>query len=404
MGDVYANSYITLAASTSPNSKGGLLRKRTSRSMWPCRLVAKWTCFPAGGQVVSVPGWAGEKDLAPLSTRAWVYQEFLLSKRFLWIGKDQLRWQCYGLTASEVYPDYSSDDDPEDDTNRIPFAKSTILYLTRNPQRAAETWLRICENYSRKALTQPTDRLLGLTGIARLAHRLLGSAENDYLAGLWKSHLLEELLWQRDSRITTSSNPTTAYIAPTWSWASIQYAFLPFFQGGPAQKVEWRSRVIEAKVDTVDDVFFGFVTHGTLILECSLSLITTISQHSTTKEPDVDKVRRKILAVNGIPMEYRCSLRLDSPTDPASSSGEHTFCFMPIRASFWPCAAQNAMAGLLLQQTGQKQGQYHRMGLLNIFSGKQQQALISSLEQGSTPNETCYLETASRADRTVEIV
>ncbi|KAL8821136.1 MAG: hypothetical protein Q9223_000791 [Gallowayella weberi] len=81
MGDVYANSYLTLAATTSENSNGGLLHKRSPLSVWPCRVGARWTCFEPGRLVVSVDKMTRERDKKPLEDRAWAFQEWLLSKR-----------------------------------------------------------------------------------------------------------------------------------------------------------------------------------------------------------------------------------------------------------------------------------------------------------------------------------
>ena len=401
MGDIYANSHLTLAASTSPNSNGGLLHTREPTTVWPCRLIASWKCFPAGEVVVSVPEWASEKDLEPLASRAWVFQEWLLSKRSLHFAKDQVRWQCYCLAASEIYPNGSSGGDDDLDVYGIP-AKSTIVRLSKNPDQAAEFWIKIREDYSRKLLTRPTDRLAALSGIARMVHRVLRSTDSRYLAGLWGPSILEELLWQRDSAVATTRIPTTDYIAPTWSWAALQYPFLRFHPGG-LEEVEWKIHVVDVKVSAVDDAF-GSVKHGSLTLDCSLSLITLTSQLSQPPQQSDSSHQWIVTTINNAAVTYPCSLSLDDPRHPATGSPQYQFYFMPIRASFWPSAVQNATAGLVLQKTGNRRGQYYRIGLLNIFSGKNQQVLISTLEKGTAVGNGCYLEADSRAVRVVEIV
>ena len=104
MGDIYANSCFTLAATTSPNSQSGLLHQRNPLSVWPCRLTATWECFVPGELVVSVEAGARDSEMKPLGDRAWAFQEWLLSKRLIHFSKDQVRWECYCLTASEVHP------------------------------------------------------------------------------------------------------------------------------------------------------------------------------------------------------------------------------------------------------------------------------------------------------------
>ena len=203
MGDVYANSYITLAATTSSDSTGGLCHRRSPLSVWPCKVTATWSDFQAGTLIVSTPDWADETDLEPLASRSWAFQEWLLSKRLLHFGKDQVRWQCFCLAASEVYPEGSSGDDAELDAYGIP-AKSTVVRLMQNPRQASDVWWKIREDYSKKALTRAGDRLPALTGIARMVHKAVKSSDDDYLEGLWKPQLLRELLWQMAQEKSTT--------------------------------------------------------------------------------------------------------------------------------------------------------------------------------------------------------
>lgn len=400
MGDIYANSHVTIAATVSPDSAGGLFYDRSPTSVWPCRVIATWKCFQTGKMVLSVPDWAIETDLEPLAGRAWAFQEWLLSKRLLHFGKDQVRWQCYSLAASEVYPDGSSGGGDSDlDTFGIP-TKSTILRILQSPEQANDSWWEIREDYSKKALTRAGDRLPALTGIARMVHRALKSPDNDYLAGLWKPHLKEELLWQRGGDISTTPNADDSYIAPTWSWACLKAPFLQFSSSRQAGELEWLIKIVNAKVNAVGDVF-GSVDGGFLTIKCSLSYIT-----STPLQTDSHRSGERswtVSSINKAPVTYHCSLSLDRPPS-STTTNPSTFCFMPVRASFWKHSEQNATVGLLLEETGNHRGQYRRIGLLNIFSGKRQHALLSELDKAAAPDENSYLETASRADRLIEIV
>ena len=104
MGDIYANSYITLLATNSPDSEEGLYETRSPLSVWPCRVAATWDCFPTANLVVYVPKWVRKRAMEPLSSRGWIFQERLLSKRIIHFSRDQVRWQCHCLAASEVFP------------------------------------------------------------------------------------------------------------------------------------------------------------------------------------------------------------------------------------------------------------------------------------------------------------
>lgn len=191
MGDIYANSYVTLAATTSSNSQGGLLHQRNPLSVWPCRLTASWRCFRPGKRIVSTKIWARDSDMKPLGDRAWAFQEWLLSKRLIHFSKDQVRWECYCLAASELYPYGLNKADAR--FLRLP-AKSIVVTLWKDAKSTYTLWVRLRENYSGKTLTKTTDKLAEFSGIARMVHKVLRSSKDNYLAVLWKQELLQELL------------------------------------------------------------------------------------------------------------------------------------------------------------------------------------------------------------------
>jgi len=72
------------------------------------------------------------------------------------------------------------------------------------------------EEYVQRKITIEEDRLPAISGIAR---EISAQTNMTYIAGLWKEDFHRGLLW------TTSNEglPYTRYIAPSWSWASIQF-------------------------------------------------------------------------------------------------------------------------------------------------------------------------------------
>lgn len=90
----------------------------------------------------------------------------------------------------------------------------------RQPAKNERYWATIVYVYSGLDITKPEDRLPALSGVASLVGEQLCS---DYLAGLWRRFLPQELLWTAHiSRLPehryVRSRP---YRAPTWSWASL---------------------------------------------------------------------------------------------------------------------------------------------------------------------------------------
>jgi hypothetical protein len=82
-------------------------------------------------------------------------------------------------------------------------------------------WHNIVTQYHERSLTYASDFLPALSGIVT---RLQTLGAGDYLAGLWRENLVDELLWSREinelglNAIFIRAKP---YRAPTWSWASL---------------------------------------------------------------------------------------------------------------------------------------------------------------------------------------
>lgn len=82
-------------------------------------------------------------------------------------------------------------------------------------------WESIVADLSDMSITNETDRLPALAGIASLIAPSIGGK---YLAGLWEAHLAQSLTWQRRSyqHPCLSVRTTQPSTIPSWSWASIR--------------------------------------------------------------------------------------------------------------------------------------------------------------------------------------
>jgi hypothetical protein len=115
MADIYGNSFLTIAASRSPNSHEGILSSRDTLQTG-CSIPFKSQYMREEGKIYFrpqiksyVPG--AESDQAyvdetavfvePLLTRAWVLQERILSPRTVNYATAELFWECQTLTAHE---------------------------------------------------------------------------------------------------------------------------------------------------------------------------------------------------------------------------------------------------------------------------------------------------------------
>ncbi|KAH6684977.1 heterokaryon incompatibility protein-domain-containing protein, partial [Plectosphaerella plurivora] len=213
MAAIYSNSHLTLAATASKNGSEGLFKERavdtfsmTVPGLAP--LAASVMRRREHECLLNIDEESVDyfEDSLPLNTRAWVYQERLLSPRFLHFSTDELVWECRQLRACEC--------------GRVPQPRETENRSVDTPDRlffqlpdAEKYWYQLIKKYTQLKITKDFDRLPAVSGIAR---RLM-SAEN-YMAGLRKSHAISDLSW-----LTTSvkSKRPSVFQAPSWSWASV---------------------------------------------------------------------------------------------------------------------------------------------------------------------------------------
>jgi hypothetical protein len=84
--------------------------------------------------------------------------------------------------------------------------------------------------------------------------------DDEYIAGLWKNHLLNQLLWMTYPNF--KKQRPLEYRAPSWSWASVigKVSFRDILE---AEEQEKTARVVEVTVDTVKGKE-GQITGGSL--------------------------------------------------------------------------------------------------------------------------------------------
>lgn len=241
MEGVYSNSRLNIMATASRNSHEGLFRSRDPRHLALCIVESEWT--DAGNDrfiIVQDEMWQMEMTDAPLNQRGWVLQERILPPRALHYGEHQLLWECRELDACEKYPTGL----PKVLRNIFTGVKITdpVAYRiyehgwkTRNRDSvdqekrletaidsAYELWRRWICTYSSMRFTRYSDRLIAFSG---LASRMRAILRDEYVAGLWRSRLIDELLWFTfgHGSIEYELKPYRPRDggAPSWSWASL---------------------------------------------------------------------------------------------------------------------------------------------------------------------------------------
>jgi hypothetical protein len=264
MGHIYSHAACTIAATASKDSSGGLFFDRCPQLLGPRRVdfdfspKAPWLRgkdfgFALVGTYLCDVFQLARKciEVAPLNSRAWVSQERQLSRRLLHFTSTQLFWECNECTACETYPERLPNHAQAGRQNNATILKEQLRSITNQDKDSSplsvqglddityHTWGMYRMQYSRCALTRNTDKLVAIQGIANWVSQATG---DQFIAGLWRSRIIEELCWIKEDPMVE----TVEWRAPTWSWASsngrIDYSFLSKFHRGHS------SRHIEAEL------------------------------------------------------------------------------------------------------------------------------------------------------------
>ncbi|KIW13281.1 hypothetical protein PV08_08469 [Exophiala spinifera] len=343
MDQIYKNSYITIAASVAKGDHEGFLRPRTHYLTSIARvelsngveesfkirpLPAKHYRRDVGPRNrswrhnMTVPGAQPQ----PLETRAWCFQERLVSSRLVSFCEAEMEWDYPTLSRCECGTRLLAHDEcfnrvlggmePVPGKSSIRSLYQSLLCIAAifaddpKPEHrdALNDLVRhhwhnlLIPSYTLLALTRPSDRLPALSAIASELKEIL---KDDYLCGLWRQGLTQGITWVAGSFGTDGPQPGVlpqVYRAPSWSWASTE---------GPVDgdrafnsSVHYLFRITEARCTPMAGSILGPVTDGSL-----------------TIEGDVIRAELKVPAVCHGDDEHKVEYRISTPDGkPLSSS------------------------------------------------------------------------------------
>jgi hypothetical protein len=231
MGYIYQNARLTIAAVSSPTSSDGCF----INDKWPdiCMLLSDKAgeSHLVGARVLDGRGQAVSTEEVnehfPLLTRGWVYQERLLSTRFLQCNYGELAFECLEDSHCEcksiIAPHNGGTRKGKGKHKAIRSVKFTSQrhLLTSGKENRVQIlhyWQTVIQMYMELKLTVPADVLPAIAGCAQLLGTSLGLT---YVAGLWKELLPTDLLWHVKQRRHVKMARPGESTAPSWSWASV---------------------------------------------------------------------------------------------------------------------------------------------------------------------------------------
>ncbi|KAF8849948.1 HET-domain-containing protein [Acephala macrosclerotiorum] len=239
MHKIYENGYCNIAATAASDSETGLFFDRDIFQIESSEIRLKLDNVPRSWHFIDRQVLDRHLASSPLSSRAWVLQEYLFSPRILHFGKEQIFWECSTLYACESCPlGFPPNVDFTKRRSALPILHdqwTQELELTHPADneegdkeeeiRTIYAWTRTVETYSSCGLTLEDDKLVAMSGIAERYHqKLLETSQCQYLAGIWSGkHLIPSLMWSPSPRGDASVHfRLTKYRAPSWSWVSMQ--------------------------------------------------------------------------------------------------------------------------------------------------------------------------------------
>jgi hypothetical protein len=266
MGTIYKNAIVTIAAARSSCVSGGFLE-------WQARTSACWLPFSCqnnrSGKVQIRLCDLQDCENEPLSSRAWTFQESVLSPRLLTFGHRGLGWQCqsktfvFGTTESNCMvrkPWFF---------NRLPRGVFDLRVKPQTPSSRAQAdlWADLVMDYSQRFLTFPEDKLRAIAGVSNELQRVWG---DKYLEGIWEQTFASQLAWRERPFKFGSVPPKSNSVMmsnniPTWSWAASARAVqLQTLTHPVATLIAHRSKAVSLLND------FGRIRKGELILRAPL--------------------------------------------------------------------------------------------------------------------------------------
>ncbi|KAH7084686.1 heterokaryon incompatibility protein-domain-containing protein [Paraphoma chrysanthemicola] len=285
MADVYENAYITIAASQSKDpTEGCFVDNGLSYIGGP--LPGRYHIY-----VRKVPNLTmdpQDDSLWPLLTRAWAFQELSLSPRTIHFGPEGIVWHCRCRWEDQRTPMTNVSPPP-----KFPPTSYSSLWVPKLAKEESmdlrDSWHTIVSGYSSKKLTFRKDRL---PAIAAMASRMRQMRSSDrYLAGLWESSLVHDLLWFTvgDYHLRTPDHVIRERTAaleeterlPTWSWASA-YEGVSWMVAD--SEILEGVRILEIKYATRSADILGQVKEGKIVIEAPICDLDSLAKLPNIRE------------------------------------------------------------------------------------------------------------------------
>lgn len=306
MSDIFHGSKLSVTANDSRSSTGGVfvqnsspLSERTNGA----RVFLK-SVHIGNGRYAHIHFIREQKYGSALDERGWTLQEDILSTRTVGVANSELKWRCGSGACWETGIDFARGVGVY--TN-LPLLENG-LSVKQNP-----IWLKWMENYSRRRLTFPEDRLVAMLGLITHYQRI---TLDEPILGVWRSCLNQGLAWMRlTDRAERSPDELSDHNLPSWSPFACDQAisFEPWYHD------DGRNRLRESCVDVIDHEvlwegtpYLSKVKSSFLVMEGPLREIH-LSEATEVPgcNPPYFKVDEEKVDAGNKPLPWRCAVQWD---------------------------------------------------------------------------------------------
>ncbi|KIW43955.1 uncharacterized protein PV06_05001 [Exophiala oligosperma] len=288
MAEIYKHSTVTLSASKADDASKGFLLDEANpdtglwKNLVPLAFPLPEPTASCIDDVFNKPRtvfgtiWLCDEDRgmmesfrSPVDRRGWCLQEKLLSSRLLSYGRWPT-WKC----ALSMQSDGGFHPLPRDTQHERRL--STLLlehghHPSENPlglhtaHQILQCWYKLVNEYTQREFSLKSDRLPAIGGIASEISRVLGMT---YVAGLWQTNLLHDLMWT--AKVKEWLNRVEGYAGPSWSWAALD---CPVTYDEVTEDSIAMARVIRHQLEEAPTGPYGEVQGGSIDLEGSFTRV-----------------------------------------------------------------------------------------------------------------------------------
>lgn len=274
MCDVYSGATLTVVACRADGSSGGIfgVQKYSACTQIPYRNAFVNVSEDYERDHAYNILLHESSDLDPVHTRAWTFQEAILSNRAIFFTSQELRWECNTGRhcqcgkLSKRYPTTLDQEEVHYELYRT--WRLDDFFPAASIEEAYLQWSMMYSFFTARALTNDGDRLAALSGLARRFAKIMKfkfGRDERYLAGIWLGSLPRDLLWQIEfkglSKVANRRHERPKnWRAPSWSWASME-ADAARYRFGDLQSLV---HVMDASTDLAGPDPFGQVKKGPL--------------------------------------------------------------------------------------------------------------------------------------------